>query len=214
MTPCWSVRPHNMPQVAVKILKSSTISVHQGGIFLFVFFSSSPPSVWFHQRHITFTTGIHSCFKTTIPLAIHFHKNWHLRGWSHCLSSAVCCHDTSASAVCIPGTPTWYTLTQESNTTFFRLENTSLKAQPGNSIVPLRAVFSFMCQNQHGLQAGHSDVSEQAAETVQLWFSWNTAKGLHPSSHMSCVLGNTCWLKMLEYVFGTVPVPSELSVHY
>lgn len=39
---------HNMsraalPQVAVKILKWSTIRVRQGGIFLFVFFSSPPP---------------------------------------------------------------------------------------------------------------------------------------------------------------------------
>lgn len=32
-----------------------------------------------------------------------------------------------------------------------------LKAQPGNSIVSLRAVFSFMCQNQHGFQTGHSE---------------------------------------------------------
>lgn len=48
---------------------------------------------------------------------------------------------------------------QASNTTFFLVQNASLKAQPGNSIVSLRAVFSFMCQNQRGFQAGHSDLS-------------------------------------------------------
>lgn len=41
---------------------------------------------------------------------------------------------------------------------FLMFKNTSLKAQPGNSIVSLRAVFSFMCQNQHGFQAVHSDL--------------------------------------------------------
>lgn len=41
---------------------------------------------------------------------------------------------------------------------FSYFKNTSLKAQPGNSIVSLRAVFSFMCQNQHGFQAGHLDI--------------------------------------------------------
>lgn len=41
---------------------------------------------------------------------------------------------------------------------FFLLKTISLKAQPGNFIVSLRAVFSFMCQNQHGFQADHSDL--------------------------------------------------------
>lgn len=64
----------------------------------------------------------------------------------------------NAATVCTMREYMHYISGQASNTTIFLFKNTSLKAQPGNSIVSLRAVFSFMCQNQHGFQTGHSDL--------------------------------------------------------
>lgn len=106
---------------------------------------------WFNQKHI-----IHS-----LQSYIHNSTNFHsVHNWlsQELAPSAVCCHiqKQTMQPMYVLGANTVYALhlwTSKQHYIFL-FKNTSLKAQPGNSIVSLRAVFRFMCQNQHGFQAG------------------------------------------------------------
>lgn len=61
------------------------------------------------------------------------------------------------------------------------------KAQPGNAIVSLRAVFSFMSQNQHGFRTGHSEHHWATGGGTPEYYTWSPPfepRFLHPWQHV------------------------------